>query len=236
MSQENSIIAARLFSLKKELGDCCRLVAVSKFHPSGSIREAYRAGQRIFGENRAQELVAKYDELKDELKDVEWHFIGSLQSNKVKFLVPFVSLIQSVSSQKLLDEIEKQAAKIDRVVDILLEVHVAKEETKSGFSVNDVYQVVKTFIESGLYRHIRLRGLMTMATNTDDEQLIRHEFHSVSELFYRIKRDFALPDFDELSMGMSNDYPLAIAEGATLVRIGTSIFGEREYNVDSNKK
>lgn len=228
MSQSN--IGNQIKAIDEQLGSKAKLVAVSKFHPADAIREAYAAGQRIFGENRAQEMVAKYEELKNELTDISWHFIGSLQRNKVKYIIPFVSLIQSVSSIKLLDEIERQAAKYDRKVDVLLEVHVAEEDTKSGFSEQEAFEAVGLIINHPeQYAHINLRGLMTMATNTDDEQQIRTEFRKVATLFNKIKDEIKPFDFNQLSMGMSGDYPIALAEGATLIRIGTSIFGEREY-------
>jgi pyridoxal phosphate enzyme (YggS family) len=200
------------------------LVAVSKFHPAERIMEAYEAGQRIFGESRPQELAAKAAELP---KDIEWSMIGHLQTNKVKLIAPFVSLIASVDSDRLAQEIEKQAAKLDRTIDILLELHVADEQTKSGWDIDEL----RTFIASGALNampHVRVRGLMTIATNTDDESIIRRDFQNIKTIFDELKPTFG-EQFDTLSIGMSDDYPIALEYGSTMVRIGTAIFGAREY-------
>ena len=220
-------ITQRIQALKHSLPSEVTLVAVSKFHPVEALQEAYAAGQRVFGESRAQELVAKQRQLP---ADIEWHFIGTLQSNKVKEIVPFISLIHSVDSLRLLQEIEKQAAKVDRVIRVLLEIHAAQEETKHGLTPEACKQLLADEAVAHLC-HVRICGLMGMATNTEDEEQIRAEFHQIHALFRELKDGLcqANPDFTLLSMGMSHDYPLAIAEGSNLIRVGTSIFGERVY-------
>lgn len=221
-----STIAQRLNDINATLPAGVKLVAVSKFHPAETIREAYDAGHRCFGESRAQELQAKYQELPH---DIEWHFIGHLQTNKVKYIVPFVSLIHSVDSVRLLDEIERQAERVGRVVDCLLEVHVAQEDTKYGFSLDECYD----FLKSGRwaeYPHVRLRGIMGMASNTDDDRQVEREFAQLKQLFGSLRSVVMDADvFDTLSMGMSHDYLMAIEQGSNMVRIGTTIFGERVY-------
>ena len=200
------------------------LVAVSKFHPAERIVEAYNAGQRIFGESRPQEMAAKAEVLP---KDIEWHMIGHLQTNKVKMIAPFVSMIASADSERLIAEIEKQAAKCERTIDILLEVHVAEEETKSGWDIEEL----RAYIASGAFEnmpHVRVRGVMTIATNTDDEEIIRRDFEQIRSIFNEFKPLFG-EKFDTLSIGMSDDYPIALEYGSTMVRIGTAIFGAREY-------
>lgn len=226
-------IGDRIEDIKQTLPEEVRLVAVSKFHPSKDIIEAYQAGQRLFGESRVQELVSKHEELEHICLDINWHFIGPLQTNKVKYLAPFVQMIESVDSLRLLEEINKQALKHHRRIPILLEVHVAQEETKSGFSKNDLLNTIKYLYDhASEYQGIRLAGLMAMASFTEDKEQISREFASVRAFFDEIKQSALLAEpeyFDELSMGMSGDYPLAIAQGATLVRIGSAIFGERIY-------
>jgi pyridoxal phosphate enzyme, YggS family len=218
-------IADRLQEIKKTLPDSVKLVAVSKLHPASLIQEAYDTGQRIFGENRAQEIVPKYNELP---KDIEWHFIGHLQGNKVKYIVPFVHLIHSVDSLKLLKEVNKEAAKFNRQVNVLLQIHIAQEEHKFGFSFEEAESL---FRENGLAElsHIQVCGLMGMASLTDDDNQIRKEFAGLSSFFQRVKKEYFSDKsaFFELSMGMSDDYPIAIEEGSTLVRIGSKIFGAR---------
>lgn len=213
--------------LQAELPQGVRLVAVSKYHPNEAILEAYNAGQRVFGESKVQEMVAKYEALP---KDIEWHFIGHLQTNKIKYMAPFVSLIHGVDSLKLLKEIDKQAAKAGRRVKCLLQIHIAQEETKFGFLPNEC----KEMLAQGEWRelkNIQLCGLMGMATNTDSIDQVRAEFSSLSSLFNELKSAFFTHDeaFCELSMGMSDDYPEAIEAGSTLVRVGSKIFGERVY-------
>jgi len=206
-------------------GKNCRLVAVSKTHPVEKIREAYDVGQRIFGENKVQELIAKQVELP---KDIEWHMIGHLQSNKAKQVVPVVSLIHSVDSFKLLEEINKQAKKINRVVACLLQVHIAKEETKFGFDETELIDLIQTGNVTAL-DSVNVTGLMGMATFTENQEQVRGEFKGLKKLFDQIAK-MNLPsnvEMRELSMGMSQDYEIAMEEGSTLVRIGTSIFGSR---------
>ena len=217
-------IAKRLDSIRQTLPSGVSLVAVSKFHPSERLMEAYEAGQRIFGESRPQEMAAKAKELP---QDIEWMMIGHLQTNKVKMIAPFVSMIASVDSERLIDEIEKQAAKCERTIDILLEVHVADEQTKSGWAKEelDAYLATGRLAEMP---HIRVRGVMTIATNSDDESIIRRDFQRIKDIYEELKPCFG-NDFDTLSIGMSDDYPIALEYGSTMVRVGTAIFGAREY-------
>lgn len=222
------MIAENLKTVLASLKPGVALVAVSKFHPVEALQEAYDAGQRVFGESHVQELVAKQEVLP---KDIEWHFIGHLQTNKVKYMAPFVSLIHAVDSVKLLKEIDKQAQKCGRVIDVLLQIHVAKEETKFGFTPDEVVGV----LEAGEWKtlpNVRVVGLMAMATNTDDEGQIAEEFDTVRQLFARLKDRFFAesPDFKVLSMGMSGDYLIAQEHGSTMVRVGSMIFGERDYS------
>ena len=199
-------------------------MAVSKFHPVESLKEAYEAGQRIFGESRVQELVVKHEALP---KDIEWQMIGHLQTNKVRQIVPFISLIQSVDSVRLAECINREAERIGRVVDILLEIHVAQEESKTGWA----YPELVTFLQGEGFKslkNIRVRGVMGMATNTDNEAVIRADFEQLAKHYNDLKPLFG-EAFDTLSMGMSDDYELAIECGSTMVRIGSSIFGERIY-------
>ena len=219
MSIEN-----RLSRVRESLPQGVTLVAVSKTHSAELIAEAYAAGQRIFGESRPQELKAKYEILPE---DIEWHMIGHLQTNKVKYIAPFVSLIHSADSGRLLETIEREAAKCNRVIDCLLEIHVADEDTKSGWDPDEL----RDYLASGAFTampHIRIRGIMGIATNTDDEAVIRRDFERLAAY----KKEFAAffdDKFDTLSMGMSDDYPLAVECGSTMVRVGSFIFGERDY-------
>lgn len=203
------------------------MVAVSKFHPVDVVMQAYEAGQRIFGENRAQELVAKAPQMPD---DICWHFIGHLQTNKVRQIIPYVSMIQSVDSVRLLQLINKEAQRIGRTVDVLLQLHVAQEEAKSGFAVDELLTVLTLGEMDGL-EAVRIRGLMAMASLTEDEQQIEREFALVQHTFDVVKEEFFADanDFDQISMGMSHDWPIAVRHGSTLVRVGTAIFGPREY-------
>ena len=224
-------IAKNLQQVRAELPQGVRLVAVSKFHPAEAILEAYRAGQRLFGESKAQELQAKHEALP---RDIEWHSIGHLQTNKVKYIVPYVALIHSIDSPHLLAEVDRQAAKAGRAtVDCLLQVHIAAEETKFGFTPDECRQ----YLASGEWKpleHVRLCGLMGMATNTDDMQQVQKEFQGLARLFREVRDEWfaTSPWFKELSMGMSHDYHEAIAAGSTLVRVGSHIFGERNYNIN----
>ena len=204
-----------------------KLVAVSKFHPSEYLQEAYSEGQRIFGESQVQELQRKVAELPD---DIQWHFIGHLQTNKVKYIAPYISMIEAVDSMKLMAEIQKQAAKHNRTIDVLLELHIAEEETKYGLRLD----ACRDFLESGEWRNmnnVRICGLMMMASYTDDTRQIKSEFTLAANFFDEVKNKyFADADyFCERSWGMSHDYPLAIECGSTMVRVGTKIFGPRVY-------
>ena len=203
------------------------LVCVSKFNPNESIIAAYECGERIFGESKVQELCGKYEALP---KDIIWHFIGHLQTNKIKFIVPFVQLIHGVDSYKLLEEINKQGLKLGRIVNCLLQVHIAKEETKFGFSAEELLET----LENGGWKNltnIQICGLMGMATYTDNQPQIRSEFKTLKSLFDTVKQVYFAENesFSKLSMGMSDDYQIAIEEGSTLVRVGSKIFGQRVY-------
>lgn len=220
-------IASNLNEIRKALPANAKLVAVSKFHPISSIKAAYDAGQRIFGESREQELRQKVEALP---KDIEWHFIGHLQTNKVKYIVPYISLIESVDSLKLLVEIDRQAAKLNKVVKVLLEVKVAAEDTKSGLTP----EACRVLLEDGSWKalsHVEICGLMTIASNVDDQEQVAREFDEADSFFMELKsKYFAAQDsFCQKSWGMSHDYRLALEHGSTMVRIGTSIFGERQY-------
>lgn len=222
-----STIQAKIKEVLAELPAGVRLVAVSKFHPVEALEEAYAAGQRIFGESHVQEMTQKYEALP---KNIEWHFIGHLQTNKVKYMAPYVSLIHAIDSYRLLAEVNKQAAKVGRVIPCLLQIHVAQEETKFGFTFDECRQL----LADGEWRkleHVQLAGIMGMASNVDDAQQIQQEFCSLNEFFKEIKQTYFATDdrFCELSMGMSHDYPLAVEAGSTLVRVGSKIFGERNY-------
>ena len=217
-------IESQIKRFQGELPGGVKLLAVSKFHPVEAIVEAYEAGQRAFGESRPQELKQKYEVLPH---DIEWHMIGHLQTNKVKYIAPFVHLIESLDSERLAEEIERQAAKCDRVIDCLLEIHVTAEESKSGWD----YAELLEFVRRGGFKalpHIRLRGVMGMATFTDDEVVVRADFERLAACKAELAEYFG-EEFDTLSMGMSDDYRLAIEYGSTEVRIGSTIFGERVY-------
>ena len=210
-------------SLPKGVG----LVAVSKFHPVELLREAYDAGQRVFGESRAQELLQKVGQMPD---DVKWHFIGHLQTNKVRAIVPYVAMIHSIDSEKLLRVVDSEAERAGRVVDVLLQLHVAQEETKYGMTADECVAMVESGVLAEL-THVRVCGVMGMATNTDDENEIRAEFRKIKQVF-DLLHEGCLHDSDcfrEISMGMRDDYQIAVEEGSTLVRVGHSIFGERQY-------
>ncbi len=215
-------------NLKKVLADIpahVRLVAVSKTKPVEMIQAAYEAGQRDFGENKAQDLAAKYPQLP---QDIRWHFIGHLQTNKVKYIAPFVALIHAADSLKILKEINKQAVKNHRIIDFLLEFHIAREESKFGLTMEAAEKIMYSE-EYGQLKNIRLCGVMGMATYTDDTEQIRSEFRQLKGIFQELKEKYfsGAPHFKEISMGMSGDYPIAIEEGATLVRVGSKIFGAR---------
>ena len=213
-----------------ELPPGVKLVAVSKFHPSSMILSAYQAGQRCFGENRPQEFAAKAIELPD---DIEWHFIGHLQTNKLKLVLPYASLVESVDSLHLLEAIEKWGSLNGRVTSVLLELHLGAEETKGGFTEDEITAILERTSGTSAakaYPHVRFCGLMGMATNTDDEARVEADFMRIREFKERLDGTFPeLKDFRELSIGMSNDWKIAVRHGATIVRIGTAIFGPREY-------
>lgn len=220
-------VKEKLLEVKQTLREGIALVAVSKFHPKEYIEEAYALGHRVFGESREQELKQKHQELPE---DIVWHFIGHLQTNKVKYIVPYVSMIETVDSIRLLREIEKQAAKVDRVIDVLLELHIADEETKSGMTLDEWREL----LDDGEWKemsHIRIRGIMMMASNVDDDEQIRQEFNIAADFFDEVKAKYFADDdfFSERSYGMSGDYMIAQECRSTMVRIGTTIFGPRVY-------
>ncbi len=219
------MITENLQNIQKELPEDVTLVAVSKTKPIADIQEAYNAGQRIFGENKIQEMVAKYEELP---KDIEWHMIGHLQRNKVKYMAHFVNLIHGVDSFKTLKEIDKQAKKHNRVINCLLQARIAKEETKFGLPFTEIKNILASeeIIE---LKNITVSGLMGMATFTDDNEQLKSEFSSLKKLFNNLKNKH--PQLSMLSMGMSGDYQLAIENGSTMVRIGSAVFGHRNYTV-----
>lgn len=214
--------------IKDSLPANCRLIAVSKTHPVEVLQEAYDSGIKVFGENKVQELLTKYDKLPH---DIEWHLIGHLQRNKVKYIAPFISLIHSVDSLALLKEIDKEAAKNNRVIPVLLQIHIAEEETKFGLSFDEATALLHSEELKSL-QHILIKGLMGMATNTTDEVHIKMEFRKLKQFFDSLK-GVTLPNvkLEELSMGMSSDYKVAAEEGSTMVRIGSAIFGQRNYTI-----
>lgn len=220
-------VKSNLRSVREQLPEQVRLVAVSKFHPDEYIMAAYEEGQRIFGESHEQELKRKQESLP---KDIEWHFIGHLQTNKVKYIAPYISMIEAVDSLKLLREIDKQAAKYDRTIDVLLELHIAEEETKYGLTLD----ACRELLRDGEWRqlqHVRICGLMMMASNVEDTEQIRSEMMLASNFFDEVKSEFFADDpaFKERSWGMSHDFPIAVQCHSTMVRIGTTIFGPRVY-------
>ncbi len=220
-------VAKNLLAVKAQLPAGVKLIAISKFHPDEYIMAAYREGQRIFGESHEQELARKADALPT---DIEWHFIGHLQTNKVKYIAPYIAMIESVDSLRLLREIDKQAARCGRVIKVLLELHIAEEATKYGLTPADCHEL----LAGGEWRqmaHVQICGLMMMASNTDDTAQIAREFDEGRRCFDQFKSEFFAdaPHFCECSWGMSHDYPIAIAHGSTMVRVGTAIFGPRVY-------
>ena len=222
------MIKENLLKIKATLPDSVTLVAVSKTKPVSDLQEAYDAGQRAFGENYPQEMRDKHEVLP---QDIQWHFIGHLQTNKIKYIIPYVTLIHSIDTANLLEAVNKEAKKHDRVVDCLLQFHIALEETKFGLDLEEARQL----LESDAFKqmeNVRICGVMGMATFTDDEAEVRKEFKYLKTIFNTLKAEYFpdQPQFKELSMGMSEDYPIAIEEGATLVRIGSKIFGARIYN------
>ena len=220
-------VNANIREVMRLMPPAVKLVAVSKYHPSEYLQAAYDEGQRIFGESQVQELQRKVGEMPG---DIQWHFIGHLQTNKVKYIAPYVSMIEAVDSLKLLKEIEKQGAKNNRVIDVLLELHIAEEETKYGLTLDACRQL----LEEGEWRnmaHVRICGLMMMASYVEDEAQIRQEFRTAHNFFDEVKQRYFAesPYFTQRSWGMSHDYPIAVEEGSTMVRVGTAIFGPRVY-------
>ena len=219
-------VGDKILKLREIIPQNVELVAVSKFHPNEAIMEAYEVGQRVFGESRATELVAKAKSLPD---DIKWHFIGHLQTNKVRMIMPFVSLIQSVDSERLLRLIDAEATRIGRVVDVLLQLHVAQEETKFGLSPDELLLMLESGVLSEL-KNVRVVGVMGMASNTDDEMRIVADFDAIYQTYSKARLLMNLSDeFKQVSMGMSDDFQLAIEHGSTMVRIGSTIFGNRQY-------
>lgn len=220
-------VAGNLKKVLADLPEGVKLVAISKFHPKEYIEAAYNVGQRIFGESHEQEIKEKVEQLP---KDIEWHFIGHLQTNKVKYIAPYISMIEAVDSMKLMKEINKQAAKNNRVIDILLELHIAEEETKYGFTLDACREMLKTGEWRDL-KNVRICGVMMMVSNVPDEAQIRKEMTSAWDFFNELKRDYFAdaPWFKERSWGMSHDYKIAVQCHSTMVRVGTAIFGPRVY-------
>lgn len=221
----SSLVAENIKLYKNALPDNVVLVAVSKTKPVEDIMEAYEAGQRDFGENKIQDMAEKYEALP---KDIRWHMIGHVQGNKIKYMAPFVHMVHGIDKSKRLKELNKEAEKNNRVVDCLLQIHIAKEESKFGFDEAEAESILRENL-ADIYPHLRIRGMMGMATFTDDELQIRNEFRGLNKFFQKMKAELSLPDFDTLSMGMSGDFKIAVDENSNMVRIGSSIFGERNY-------
>lgn len=220
-------IAGNINSIKNELPKKVRLVAVSKTKPNEDILEAYYAGHKIFGENKVQDLVQKYEQLP---KNIEWHFIGHPQTNKVKFIAPFIHLIHGVDSLKLLKVIDKEAKKCDRQIACLLQFHIAEEDTKFGLSLTEAIEMLESK-EFKAFSHVVVAGVMGMATYTENTAQIRNEFKALKTIFNMLKNEYfsVVQSFSEISMGMSDDYHIAVEEGSTMIRVGSKIFGERNY-------
>lgn len=220
-------IAQSITEIKKNIPENVKLVAVTKTKPGEDILEAYHAGHKVFGENKAQELVSKYEELP---KDIEWHFIGHLQSNKVKYIAPFIKLMHGVDSLKLLKVINKEGRKNNRTINCLLQFHIAEEETKYGLTRGKARELLKSETFAKM-ENVNIVGVMGMATFTDDIEKIRKEFQTLKEIYGWLKEEYfpGSEEFKEISMGMSDDYPLAIEEGSTIIRVGSKIFGARNY-------
>lgn len=228
------MIGSSINSIVRELPTGTRLVAVSKFHPIEAVQEAFMAGQCLFGENRPQEFAAKVPAMREYLQEkglnedsVKWHFIGHLQTNKLKLVLPYADMVESVDSVHLLESIEAWGRTNEKVINVLLELHLGAEDTKGGLTEKEIYETLE---KAGTYPHVRIHGLMGMATNTSDEAVVREDFRRISSLMSSLKERFpSLTEFRELSIGMSHDYRIALEYGATLVRVGTKIFGERVY-------
>ncbi len=220
-------IAGNINSIKKNLSKEVKLVAVSKTKPNEDILKAYNTGHKIFGENKVQDLVEKYEQLP---KDIEWHFIGHPQTNKVKYIAPFIHLIHGIDSLKLLKIIDKEAKKNDRQIACLLQFHIAEEDTKFGLSLSEAVKILESK-EFRSFKNVVVTGVMGMATYTDNFEQVRNEFRMLKTIFNTLKNEYFSEDknFTEISMGMSDDYQLAIKEGSTMIRVGSKIFGERNY-------
>ena len=218
-----SSIAENLKEFKASIPGKVTLVAISKTKPASDIQAAYEAGQRDFGENRIQEMADKYEELP---KDIRWHMVGHVQGNKIKYMAPFVSLVHGIDKPKRLKELNKEARKNERVIDCLLQIHIAKEESKFGFDFDEAYEVLNGKPKEK-YPNVRIKGLMGMATFTDNHEQVRDEFKGLHEFFDKVKDELSPEGFDILSMGMSGDYKIAIEEGSNMIRIGQAIFGAR---------
>ncbi|NHB67292.1 YggS family pyridoxal phosphate-dependent enzyme [Perlabentimonas gracilis] len=220
-------VAENFESIKSSIPAHVTLVAVSKTHPPEVIMEAYNAGQRIFGENKVQEMISKQEVMP---KDIQWHLVGHLQTNKVKYIAPFVSLVHSVDSAKLLKELNKGGAKNNRIIDCLIQVHIAEEDTKFGLSAQELDTILSNPAVAE-YTNVRIVGLMGMATFTDNMEQVRREFKGLADIYKNIKQKYFAdqPSFNTLSMGMSGDFEVAIDEGSTMIRVGSSIFGTRNY-------
>ncbi|MGN0201656.1 MAG: YggS family pyridoxal phosphate-dependent enzyme [Candidatus Cryptobacteroides sp.] len=220
------MIKDNIRSINEKLPSGVKLVAVSKFHPVPELMEAYEAGQRCFGENRPQELAMKVPQLPE---DIEWHFIGHLQTNKLKLVLPYASLVESIDSRRLLDSVEAWGRANGKVIPVLLELHLGAEETKGGFTEQEIIDILYEYAATEpAYSNIRIRGIMGMASHTDDEKVIDADFARIEAFKKRLDAMFpALSDFTELSIGMSGDWPLALRHGATIIRVGTAIFGPR---------
>ena len=216
------MVEDNLKNILSELPPEVKLVAVSKFHPVEDILAAYNAGQRRFGENRPQEFAAKVAALPG---DIEWHFIGHLQTNKLKLVLPYASLVEYIDSLRLLEAVERWGSDRGKVTDVLLELHLGAEETKGGLTEREIEDILM----SDSYPHVRFRGLMGMATNTDDVSVVEADFSRIEAFKKNLEERLALPDFSELSIGMSHDWPLAVRHGATIIRVGSAIFGPRSY-------
>lgn len=215
-------IVKNIQKIKSEIPENVTLVAVSKTKPTSDIIEAYEGGQRVFGENKIQEMASKYEELP---KDIQWHMIGNVQTNKIKYMAPFVSLVHGVDREKVLKELNKQAVKNERTINCLLQVHIAEEDTKFGFDKNELSELADHLKD---FTNVNVVGLMGMATNTKDQAQIEKEFEGLNSLFESLKEKLG-SDFNTLSMGMSGDYKLAIEKGSNMIRVGSSIFGARNY-------
>ncbi|MBO4752721.1 MAG: YggS family pyridoxal phosphate-dependent enzyme [Bacteroidales bacterium] len=223
-------VAQNIQNIRTLIPQGVRLVAVSKTKPSSMIQQAYDAGQRNFGENKALEMRDKHQVLP---ADIQWHFIGHLQTNKIKYIIPYVSLIHSIDSLPLLQAVDKEAVKHQRIVDCLLQFHIAQEETKFGLDLAEAEQLLSHY---GELSHVRLVGVMGMATNTDDQDQVRREFRNLHSIFDDLQARYFHdnPSFKEISMGMSHDWQVAVQEGSTIIRLGSSIFGARDYSINPN--